>query len=610
MVCCALFMASGILCAQSVRPIIPEVSLYASGDYSVIRDMSNVLVSLYDARQDDEEDVAAEMRRYDDSIDKVHPSVMMNQHAPTHIVVAANTRQEVESAVESVNQLRQKSRSRGRRTKLIVLYGNDSQQLAESDLSGVSAVFSAGSAERPFDILTQAFFGGVEVGKQTEWLSLDKGRLMSVNQEKIRLGYGVPEMVGMNSEALKDIDNIAAKMIKDEASPGCYVLIARHGVVVWSKGYGSTMYRNGKEVDGDMLYDVASVSKAIGTLPVVMHAMDEGKIDEKTTLGSILPEVDDNKAGIKMSELLLHQSGLPAGIAHYLICVDSTSFTPPLYSRKRKAGYQLQIESYLYLNSRAKLKDGLFSSERSPEYSVEVTRDRFITDSMRMAVLDKIDKSAVGKKSYRYSDMNFIYLQQVLERIYGRTLSDQWTKYVARPLGLKRLLYRPLTKYDLDEIVPTEDDKHFRQELVHGTVHDPTAALLGGIAGNAGLFGTANEIAKIAQMYLQKGYYGGLQLIKSETVEMFTKRHSTTCRRGYGFDKPERSGGGPVCDLASQSSYGHSGFSGTLFWVDPDKDMVYIFLSNRICPKAYNSKLTTTNVRSAIHEAAYKSILE
>lgn len=596
-------------------PAEPQVALFSAGDYSFVTDLSNIRMALYDARHHQAEDVSQYLRRYIDDIEKVHPSILHNRHRPTHFVVVAQTREEVEEALRQIHINAARAEHNRHMPVIILLYAADAMQLSESNLSDIKALYSlSGSSTsddcHPFDVLAQALFAGRETVAQGEWISLDHGRLVSSSQSVSRLSYGLPESVGMDSKALDKIDDVAHQMIRDQASPGCYVLIARRGRVVFSRGYGHTLYNDGLTIDGDKLYDIASVSKAFGTLPVVMHAFDEKKIDAETTLGSILHEVDSAKASISMSQLLLHQSGLSAGVAHYLLCVDSTSFASSLYSNRLKPGYRLQLESRLYLNDSASLKPGLFASERSDQYSVAVSTSCYTTDSMRMAVLDYIDKSRLLKKSYRYSDINFIYLQQVVERIYSKPLNLLWNQFVAKPLGIRRLTYRPLEHFTREEIVPTEDDKYFRNEQIWGTVHDQTAALLGGVSGNAGLFGTANEIAKIAQMYLQHGSYGGMQLISSSVVDAFTKRHSVTCRRGYGFDKPDIKGGGPVTDLASQSSYGHSGFSGTLVWVDPDKELIFIFLSNRICPKAYNNKLTTTNVRSNIHEIAYKAILD
>ena len=596
--------------AQQILPLVAtEVSLYASSAYSPLTNLSNANINIYDARTNCAIDVMPYFDRYIDGLQKVHPSVLSNKRLPTHLVIIASTPSEVVTAQKNIEQYGSALR---RKTALqfILLYSGDASELSSINLQYITAIFSPQNKDaNSFDLLTQALFGGIEIGSHTEWLSLDSGRLISISQNKTRLGYCTPEHVSMSTELLTTIDTIANEMITDEASPGCFVLVAKQGFVVWNKGYGKTTYKNGQEITSQHLYDLASVSKIVGTLPIIMQLFDNKKINENMSLGSFIPELNTDKQQIKIAELLLHQSGLPSGIPHYLLCVDSTSFEPPLYSRKRKANYTTQIESNLYINANAKLKKGIFSDKKTASYPVQVAENMFETDSMRMAVLTYIDEIKMQKKTYRYSDLNFIYLQQIAERITGKPLNILFQSQIARPLGIRRLTYRPLDHYKTSQIVPTENDTYFRKQQICGTVHDPTAALLGGVAGNSGLFGTANEVAKIAQMYLNKGSYGGVQVIKSDIVEKFTKRNNPTCRRGYGFDKPEIKGGGPVSEMASQESFGHSGFSGTYVWIDPKYELIYIFLSNRICPNSYNTKLTQNSIRSKIHDAIYNSII-
>lgn len=595
---------------QTLPPIMPEVVLYASGGYSSLTDLSAVNINIFDARADVSEDVMPYFNRYIDGLQKAHPSVLGNKRLPTHFVIVASTPADVTTAINGIGQYRAAVQ---RKTGLmfVLLYSGDAAELSSLNLQCITAVYAPlCKCQHPFDILTQALFGGMEVGNHTEWLSLDNGRLVSTSQTKTRLGYGLPESVSMSSELLASIDTIATEMIDDETTPGCYVMAIRQGVVVWNKGYGTTTYKNGHDITERYLYDLASVSKIIGTLPIVMRLFDNKKLNDKMELGRFRPELGVDKQTITMGELLMHRSGLPAGIPHYLLCVDSASFEPPLYSRKRKTGYTTQIEANLYINAKAKVRNGIFAAKKSKKYPIQVTDKLFETDSMCMAILSYIDNVKLQKKSYRYSDLNFIYLQQVAERIQGKPLNVLFNSQIARPMGIRRLLYRPLEKYNIAQIVPTEDDRYFRHQQIHGTVHDPTASLLGGVAGNAGLFGTANEVAKIAQMYLNRGSYGGVQIISAKTIDMFTSRHCATSRRAYGFDKPERSGGGPVTEMASQESYGHSGFSGTYVWIDPKYELIYIFLSNRICPNAYNNKLTQNSIRSKIHEAIYNAITD
>lgn len=600
--CLLLFSVASM--AQTIFVSMPQVKLYADVAYGYITDMSDARVAVYDAREKNDDEAIVYMRRYLDSVQKVHPSIFRNSRRPSHVIILAQTTEEVAEAMRSIA-----GRINARHTSVVLLYGGLASDLSGVNIANVNAAFVLEEkVENPFDILSQAYFCGVEVALSEKTLALDNGRLQNRTQDKLRLAYAQPETVGMSSDELAKIDNIADEMISSEASPGAQIVIARHGVVVWSKCYGSTMYRGGERVTWDMLYDIASVSKVVGTLPVVMRMFDKEQITAETNLGDVISELDAEKSQIRVADLLQHQSGLAAGISTYLICVDSTSFTPPLYSRKRKAGYKIQIESTLFLNSQARLKSGLFDGERSPQYNVEVSSGVYTSDSLRLSILNSIDDARMYRKTYRYSDLNFIYLQEIAERINGHSLNALFNQFVARPMGLRRLVYRPLEHYSRSEIVPTENDQYFRNEQIWGTVHDQTAALLGGVAGNAGLFGNANEVAKIMQMYLWHGRYGGIEYVRQNVVDDFTQRHSAGNRRGYGFDKPERNGGGPVCDEASQSSFGHSGFSGTFVWADPEADLLFVFLSNRICPNAYNNKLTKLSIRSRIHQIAYKAI--
>ncbi len=603
------FVSVAMWAQHILPPIVPEVVLYASSGYAPLGDLSRVNINIYDARTADNEDILPFFDRYIDGLQKVHPSVLSNKHLPSHLIIVASTPAEVAQVVKSIGQYMSRIRYRGN-IKTYLLYSGDAAELSSMSLTNIMAIFAPQAhCDHPFDLLTQALFGGIDIANHTEWLSLDGGRLSSVSQSKVRLGYGTPESVGMSTALLSSIDDIASKAISTGATPGCYVMVVKQGVVVWNKGYGHTSYKNDIEVDAHHLYDLASVSKVIGTLPIVMQLFDNNKLNETMELGSFLPHLNIDKQSISIEELLLHSSGLPAGIPHYQLCVDSTSFEPPLYSKKRKANYITQIDANVYINANAKLKP-IFAPQRSEQFPVPITDHLFASDSLRNAILSYIDNVGMLKKTYRYSDLNFIYLQEVAEKITNKKLNELFDTYIARPLGIRRLLYTPLDKYNVSQMVPTEDDKYFRQTQLCGTVHDPTAALLGGVAGNAGLFGTANEVAKIAQMYLNKGTYGGVNLISADVVTKFTQRNLTSSRRGYGFDKPDRNGGGPVTPMASSESYGHSGFSGTYVWIDPKYDLIYIFLSNRIHPNVYNNKLTQNAVRSKVHEAVYNAIRE
>lgn len=595
--------------AQSIDPVLSwrqaeeNAYIYAAEGALPPANLERVRVGMYDARHEKDDAPLLYLRRYVDDAAGIHPSVLASHRLPSHIVVVATCDAEVREAMDEIAKYPHHAS-----TSFVLLFGGDFEELddAYGKTFGVIAG-SHGEREYRLDVASQALFGGIEVASDVDRFFV--GDLTTQVQHKVRLGYSPAEMSGMDSKTLENIDDVCAKMISDKASPGAYVLIARKGRVVFSKGYGHTLYKGGDKITDDNLYDLASVSKAIGTTPVVMKLFDEKRMRSDATIGDYLTEVDTAKAAITVASLLQHDSGLPSGISSLLFCIDSASFEPPLYRRTRKGDYTIKIDRGLYMTDKVKLKSDAFAQVQDARHPVQVGISLFETDSFRLHILDAIDNVNMLTKRYRYSDLNFIYLQQIVERVTDRPLDMLFDRYIARPMGLRRLLYRPMTRYDRNVIVPTEDDVYFRRELVWGVVHDPTAALLGGVAGNAGLFGNANEVAKIAQMYLWKGEYGGMKIVMPATVDDFNSRHAKGNRRGYGFDKPALEGDGPVSKRASDNSFGHSGFSGTYFWVDPDEELIYIFLSNRIHPDATNTKLTTTDVRQKIHEIAYKAIV-
>lgn len=598
----------GALC-QQIDPVLSwreaeeNAYIYAAEGALPLRNLEHVHIGMFDVRHQKDDFPLLFLRRYLDDAVSIHPSVLASHRLPSHIVVVASCDAEVREAIEEIQK-----HPKHARTTFVLLFSGDFEELDDAYGSVFDIIVgSQGEREYRLDIATQALFGGIEVGSNVTRFFL--GDLSTVVQHKSRLAYSPAEMAGMDSNALEKIDKICLKMVSDKASPGAYVLVARKGRVVLSKGYGKTMYDDGYDVSEDCLYDLASVSKAIGTTPVVMKLFDERKMKAGATVGDYLSEVDTAKASITVAELLQHDSGLPSGVSTFLYCIDSTSFEPPLYKARKKGDYTIKIDRGLYMTNKVRIKADVFSEVQDLHHPVQVGVSLFETDSFRLAFLDVIDNVGKLSKRYRYSDLNFIYLQQIAERVTDRPLDILFDSYIARPMGLRRLLYKPMERFDRNVIVPTEDDLYFRHELVWGVVHDPTAALLGGVAGNAGLFGNANEVAKIAQMYLWDGQYGGMRILRSGTVAEFNRRHAEDNRRGYGFDKPALEGEGPVTDMASDNSFGHSGFSGTYFWVDPDEELIFVFLSNRIHPDATNTTLTKTDVRKNIHEIAYKAIV-
>ncbi len=575
--------------------------LIANARYAPIRTRSLVRTAYFDARKKTTRGLADLFRRYDDVIVSTSLSELSAADAPTHIFVVANRMAEAAQAVQKIDSDRPQ----------VVLLLAGLATATDTLPTGFDAVFYLPSTEKDaLDALVQAAFSGSAVSLSGSPIPFAFSGLQPRQQAKTRLGYASPDDEQMNSQKLAQIDKVAAQMISSKASPGAYVLVARNGEVVFSKPYGTATYNSRKKIDNYMLYDLASVSKAIGTLPIVMQLFNDGLLAPTTTLGTFFPELAWEKQCITVEQLLLHMSGLPASVAAFLTCADSSTIEKPLYSAQRKSGFSVQIEPQLFIRDGIELRKGNFSTKNGDLYTNVVARNLFATDTIPQLVLAAVDNAKMLKPIYRYSDLNFIYLQRIAEQILESDLDVLFLHNVARPLGIKRLTYCPLRFFAESETVETENDRYFRHQQLRGTVHDQTAALLGGVAGNAGLFGTANEIAKICQLYLNRGEYGSVRLFSGLTVDNFTKQHDSECRRGYGFDKPEARKGksSPVTAKASLSSYGHSGFSGTLFWIDPEEQLIFIFLSNRICPDAYNNQLTKDEIRTRIHQIIYNSI--
>jgi beta-N-acetylhexosaminidase len=402
-----------------------------------------------------------------------------------------------------------------------------------------------------------------------------------------RLQYGEPEEVKMSSQKLAEIDVIANEVIKKKMAPGMQILVARAGKVVYQKSFGYHTNDTLKKVKNTDIYDVASMTKILATLPMVMKAEGEGKFRIATELKNILPELrNSNKDTLTVKEILSHNARLKAWIPFYKHTQDSIT------------GQNLPA---------------FYKSAKTKKFGIKVAKDLYLQTSYKDSIFHYIKTADQREKSgYKYSDLGYYILKQSLEEKYKMPLNELAQKYFYKSLGAHRTSYLPLQKFRLNEIVPTENDTYFRNQLIHGYVHDMGAAMLGGVGGHAGLFANANDIAKIMQMYLQKGFYGGKRYIKSSTVSKFNKRYyaDKKIRRGLGFDKPQLD---PevkaTCGCVSDESFGHSGFTGTYTWADPKSKIVYVFLSNRVYPTMDNNELITENIRTKIQQVIQDAIL-
>ncbi len=403
-----------------------------------------------------------------------------------------------------------------------------------------------------------------------------------------RLGFEMPENVGMDSKILAKIDSIAKLAIDKKMTPGLQIVVARKGKVVYQKSFGNHTYDEGApKVQNTDLYDIASLTKIIGTLPNVMQEFDKGNLTLETKLKTMLPVFKgSNKEDASVLDMLTHQARFQPWIPFYKATLDSLNKPSEQYYRTRPTvEFQLKVAEDLYLR-------------------------RDYNDTILKVIADS---ELLPKKQYKYSDFSFILFKEYLERENGKSLEYLAENNFYKHLGATSLTYNPLHKFDKSVVIPTENDNYFRYQTVHGYVHDMAAAMQGGISGHAGLFSNALDIAKVMQMYLQKGNYGGKQFITEETLQKFN-----TCyfckdgnRRGVGFDKPQLGNEGPTCGCVSLTSFGHTGFTGTMTWADPEKEIVYVFLSNRTFPDSNASnKLSKENIRENIQKVIYESIIE
>ena len=430
---------------------------------------------------------------------------------------------------------------------------------------------------------------------------------------KTRLGFAPVEQVVMK-DTIKEIDQIAYKAIRERATPGCQVLVAKGGDIIYSKAFGYHTYNKKRHVETSDLYDIASVTKIVSSIPSMMKMYDNQAYQLSDSLSVLLPRLKgSNKSAIRLDDMMIHQAGLQAWIPFYNRAIDKEKLDGDIYSRRYSNKFNIKLDRYLYMNKTARYRSDVFRHSKSDDFNVKVCSGLYMNkafiDSMKMG----IDTSAVkDNPEYKYSDLGYYYMKEIIEAQNKTSLDRYVESNFYRPLGAYRMLYQPLRKYNKKEIVPTEYDKAFRQELIHGYVHDPGAAMLGGVGGHAGVFACAEDLAKVLQMYLNYGSYGGEHYIDSTTIARFTSVVKEGNRRGLGFDKPvlDPEISGPSCKEASPMSYGHSGFTGTLVWMDPEYDLMYIFLSNRIHPNQYNKQLIKTDVRTKIQSAIYRSLPE
>ena len=432
-----------------------------------------------------------------------------------------------------------------------------------------------------------------------------------LSTEKVRLSYQEPRERKMSVESLRKIDQIAQEGIKNQAYPGCQILVAKDGVVVYNKSFGYFDYAKTHKVENSDLYDLASVTKAVATVPAVMKLYDEKKITLPSKLSKFIPElVGTDKADITVRDALFHETGLVSFIPFYRLLIDTDSYEGPLYSNKRDLTYRTQYDTKVYMRNDFQFKSDMVCTVPQAGFDKQVADGFYVKNDIDKLVLNEIACSKLRKtKGYLYSDLNFMLLKRMTENISKQTFDVFLEKNFFANLGANNTLFLPLRKIDKTRIAPTENDEFLRNQVIVGFPHDEAAAVLGGVSGNAGLFSNTNDLAKILQMLLNDGEYGGERYLSQATCRTFTKTKSKDSRRGLGFDKPDKVGRyNPAADSAPECTYGHTGFTGTCFWVDPDNKLIYIFLANRVYPSRTYKKLTELNIRTRIQDVIYEAM--
>ena len=427
----------------------------------------------------------------------------------------------------------------------------------------------------------QMIFGALNVVGQLPGHLFENQQPQGITSASIgRLKYAINNQL-VNHDKLNQIDDMINQAIQEQYFPGCQVLMAKNGEVIYQKTFGYHTYDSVQAVNWDQLYDIASVTKTTATVPALMHLVDLNKISMEATLGELLPSfTDSDKAGLQVRDLLMHQSGLRSYI--------------PFWRRAK-----MDSINYLYKKK---------NSRRSRHYSlVSIDWNDSINSWIAKSKFNSLQNDD-GSFRYLYSDLGFMVLDEVVEHQTNQSLDSLIGTMLFEPIGMDFTRFNPQNHFSILRIAPTENDEVLRNRLVRGDVHDRNASLQGGVSGHAGLFSNANDLAKYMQMMLQQGYYGGKRYFDAETIALFNTKPADSYRRALGWDKPNKYKSN-ISRYASNESFGHSGFTGTLVWADPKHDLVYVFLSNRIYPDAKNNKLIESNFRTKIHDLMYESLL-
>ena len=443
-----------------------------------------------------------------------------------------------------------------------------------------SVVFQQKSAQLIFGAIDSKGILPVSIGKL---FSVGEGiQIDHIN----RFSYGIPESVSLNSNKLKKVDSLASIAIDSTMTPGLQLLVAKDGKIIYEKSFGYLTYDKKIKVKNNTIYDLASLTKILVTLPIIMKLVENGTITLDTKLKELIPRyIDSNKSDKTVKEMLSHYSNLKSWIPFYKSTLDSLTKKP----------------NSLYYNS--------FYSNK---FNIKVTDSLYLLSTYRDSINVQIKDSELNDEKYKYSDLPYYIFKEYIENYYSKDLSDIINAQLFNKLGLANTSYFPKDISSINNIAPTEIDDYFRYQEIKGTVHDMGAAMQGGVGGHAGLFSNARDVAEIMQMYLQEGLYGNKKYFDKSTINLFNNCYycDDDNRRGVGFDKPQIEGDGPTCGCISMDSFGHSGWTGTYTWADPEEKIVYVFLSNRSYPDSKENKLLNSNIRTDIQNLIYESIIK
>ena len=423
-----------------------------------------------------------------------------------------------------------------------------------------------------------------------------------------------PEDYGMDSSVLSKIDQIAMEGITKKAYPGCQVLILKDGIPVYDKCFGTFTYGDSKKVEPDDLYDIASLTKTTATLLAIMKLYDEGRFGLTDPISNYVPALKGSKKGrITIEDLLMHQSGLPGSWPFYREAIDDSSYVGSFFKARIDGTHHLRVDNRLYVTDAFNYKKEYLSSSRSEEYPLQLAENMYLSPAFPDRMLEMIasDDVPLRDRRYRYSCLNFMLLKEMVEYISGMPMDEYLEKVFYAPMGMKHTLYHPLRRYEESQIVPTIQKDYLRnRKELRGYVHDEIAAFMGGVSGNAGLFSNARDVAKVYQMLVDGGQYGGKRYLSLETCQLFMNKKSRISRRTLGFDKPDPAPGkGPCADETPKEVVGHTGFTGTCAWADPKNGLVFVFISNRVYPRPFDHKaLMTLKIRPRIQQLMYQAL--